>query len=88
MIGSPIVTENQQPSVFICFLWKHIVGRKNARVWNIYMLDSLLSNDVISEIHIADIADIAEIADIAHIWQSPLSVSYVTFSLSAAHQGQ
>ena len=52
------------------------------------MLDSLLSNDVISEIHIADIADIAEIADIAHIWQSPLSVSYVTFSLSAAHQGQ
>ena len=48
----------------------------------------LLSNDVIYETHIADIADIAEIADIAHIWQSPLSVSYVSFSLSAAHQGQ
>ena len=61
--------------------------KKRESLKYIYMLDSLLSNDVISEIHIADIADIAEIADIAHIWQSPLSVSYVSFSLSAAHQG-
>ena len=55
------------------------------------MSHSVLSNDVIYETHIADIAEIADIADIvdtAHIWQSPLSVSYVTFSLSAAHQGQ